>query len=145
MKTYRIQAGFIVEMELWGEPENYKNWLAVVTLAPNKPGGLDRRFVRAWVDGNKRRIPAYSAADVRRYDCIEWGSDARSEASDRERRRVYQVVMDHTETLLRCRTFPNAVTAFMAADALRNGQTVDFPDDETCGSEDASVIRRFQF
>lgn len=85
---YAVENGAIMRVPCYDTGRRSKNWMAVITVDPAKPGGLDRDFAeKAHGDAY------YMLPDLSPGDALEFGADSYSSRGRKSPERAYRIVV----------------------------------------------------
>lgn len=93
---YNIEQNCLADVPVWEDHSRGKNWLAVISLNPSKPGGLERSFAEKAKGGLYYHLPTLNPGDA-----VEFGADYYSGRGKKNSKRWYgYVVRVDTERLI---------------------------------------------
>jgi hypothetical protein len=87
--------GALTEAPIFETHKRGKNWMAIISIDPTKPGGLERKFMN-----RARGEYRYLIGDLKEGDPIEFGADYYSCKQRKTPKRFYGVITKITETEL---------------------------------------------
>jgi hypothetical protein len=142
MRSFKIENGALVEVPIFEEHKRGRNWMAVITADPRKPGGLERRFLKR--AGGKY---FYMVEGLKVGDAIEFGADYWTSSGRRNTNRVYAAVVSITSTELVLELLSTPDEAIEAAKKIREAaekaEPVEAPS-ELEGYSDEELIRELE-
>lgn len=113
----------LLEVPVWSDQELAKNWAAVISVNPARPGGLDRYFFNRGNGPSKYIVPdGLEAGDI-----IEFGADRYSFGGYQRRERWYGVLISSTPMALCIQPAESVLTAFLLSDTIRAELARDTP------------------
>jgi hypothetical protein len=92
MITLKHDHGALIEVPIFEKHKRGKNWMAVISINPTKPGGLGRKFMNR-AHGEYK----YSIEGLKKGNAIEFGADYYSSKLNRTPKRFYGVIVEITE------------------------------------------------
>lgn len=85
---YAVEDGCLMRVPCYDSSRRAKNWMAVITVDPSKPGGLDRDFCEKAHGDAYYALPTLSPGDA-----IEFGADGYSARGRKSPERAYRFVV----------------------------------------------------
>ncbi len=106
--------GGIASAPAYEDHHRAKNWLAILSADPVRPGGLDRRFLPR---GNGEFL--YVVHHLSLFDPVEFGADYVTTLGRKHPKRWYGVVRELSESLIEIEHVGGAVAAILRSQQLR--------------------------
>jgi hypothetical protein len=101
IEEYSVEQGYLTDAPIYEPHKRGKNWLAVIELDPDSPGGLMREFMKR----GRGEDYYYSVKELEVGDVVEFGADYYSSGGHKSPRRVYAVVLDIKSNSLKLAEF----------------------------------------
>jgi hypothetical protein len=89
-QRFQVMNGGLLDVPIWGTHHRCRNWGAIITLAPEKPGGIDRWWFNRGAGPVKYIVPG----ELEVHDPIEFGADYIRGSGYRDPERWYGVVLE---------------------------------------------------
>lgn len=105
--SLKISLGALIEVPKFEYHTRGKNWLAIISLDPDSPGGLARKFIKR----ARGESYYYFVDQLKVGDPIEFGADYYTTGNNKRSDRAYYVVLEKTDEFLRIKKFDTAKQA----------------------------------
>ena len=110
----KVEENALTEAPCWENHRRGKNWCAEISKNPGKPGGLERIF---WERARGTYL-YHMPTDLEVGVPLEFGADYYTIAGSPKRTRIYGVVTAVAPDCITFETYPTAVQAIKAGEAL---------------------------
>jgi hypothetical protein len=120
-RRFQVMNGGLLEVPIWGSHHRCKNWAAIVSLDPTKPGGIDRW----WFNRGSGPVKLIVPNELEVHDPVEFGADYIRGSGYRDPERWYGVILEKELTHLLiepCRDVLHALTLSVERQRVAGGE-----------------------